>query len=305
MPVPATARTVPDPSPFLIEDADPGRLQSQNLLRTTPNWPFFLAHHPGNWELASEGLEQPMWLPEIQQIPVAPGVCVVRTLRQGEGSEEAYRQQHEWLRQRGFVVIPQDAIVDGEQGYLKRTRCETPRTKREGVFYFDRFAVPRQPMAGKKVKLGRDVAAFNRWRLRLVTHGWVTPAGLQGRIAPPSEDLIRHKVGLVVNASLRKEAKTDVNDLVYERVVADQRKALEVASGAGIPTFQGYATTPTASESAMAKVLVNALVGRVEGGEELEAVLAEVADLDGAIADEVRRRVPAPQTKPAKGGSKK
>jgi len=205
-----------------------------NLLKAKPNVAFFLAHHPESWEVRTEGLIAPTWLPEVLYSPVMPGVNGHRTRPKNAPFEWAYEQAHDKLRRKGCrVILWQDAMVRKADGsvsaYITEAKCRNPRPpNEEGLFYMDAWDVPRSVRQGKRIKFRRDFAGFNLWRLFLVEAGIV---------APPDPDLIGPECEQVERAEyhLDRKAGKVINEDLREREVSAQRIKVDRLKSARIP----------------------------------------------------------------------
>lgn len=208
--------------------------QEPKILAAEPNWEFFLVHYPGNWEVESEGLNAPTWLPELQRDWVRPGVNLKRTPKEGQ-PEYAYDESHLTITRAGGVILPQDIQVAGVDGYVRRVACRDPRTKRRGYLYMDAWEVPKPRPDGQRVKFQRDRAAYNRWRKALVEAGY---------IALPDPDVIDTKAARVLSHVDRHAAKHDLPAEVREKLVEQAKAKAEMYESAVVPEGDAAATPP-------------------------------------------------------------
>lgn len=149
-------------------------------LPISPNSPFFLVHHAasgGSWEVATEGMPGPTWLPVLQPYPIRPGAAGVRTVTAGEPRSRMWSRAVQILEEGGAVVLPLDLHVSSEHlpegaapgPYLRETDCLG------GTFYHTAWEKPRRGVRGNTVQHHVDRAALNRWRASLVTSGVIAP----------------------------------------------------------------------------------------------------------------------------------
>jgi hypothetical protein len=149
-------------------------------LPISPNAPFFLVHYAGeggSWEIASDGLPGPTWLPVIQPFPIRPGAAGVRTVTAGEPRSRMWARAVQQIEEKGGIVLPFDLAVSGEHlpegvaagSYLRETDCVG------GTYYHEAWDRPRKGVRGNTVRHDTDRAARNRWRASLVASG-VIPA---------------------------------------------------------------------------------------------------------------------------------
>lgn len=240
MPVPDSAAHLHQEPPQAADwsaravDDDFDAVSDAAFFPAEPNSRFFLVHHQDNWEVASEGLDEPTWLPQLQRDWLAPGVNNKRTLKKGEKPEAAYDHSHLLMQRQGFTIIPYDAVVAGTKGYVRSIPCRAPRTGREGRFYFDRFETPRPATAGRRPKFAFDRAAYNRWRLALVEQGWTSSRG-NGRISPPRLEVLAEKIGLAEGHVARHAGKSELNPERREQLVRQAEERAELVAGARVP----------------------------------------------------------------------
>ncbi len=293
MPVPSTVHE----SPYEVTGVNLAEVQSDNILQAKATPVFHLAHHPDNWEIGlvqtGEKRGKPVlerfWLPEMQEIPVKPGVNMCRTIGKDEKKEAAYSGQLLWLANRGQIAIPMDAIVGETQSYIAQTPCQHPRTKTVGVRHFDIWSSPKPTKSGKAVKFWRDPLAYNAWRLELVKHGWTRPDGTTGRLPDLDTDIVVAKIDRVQYHLNRKEAETGLPDRAYKLEVEKREELVKAHTGAKPVFFEGTTAVPVADYSTE---LIAALSYRVKGGEAADKVLAEFPGLSDKIVQAVHAATP-------------
>lgn len=155
-------------------------------LRCSPSAPFLLQHHPNAWEIAEEGLEGPTWVPVLSPRRLVPGANGVRTVKRGEGKEEAFRKAIDKDERQGYRTLPMDLTVSAEHlpegvpagRYIRSLDCIDPRTRVEGKIHVEAWDVPMDAPAGQRHTFRFDRASYNKWRAHLVESG-VIPAPLE------------------------------------------------------------------------------------------------------------------------------
>lgn len=228
-PIPTTsAPGVRRSSPTAAPGAGSG---TSGVLALVPNHRFICAHHPDNWDLETAGLDGPTWLPEIQEIPVQPGVGGARTVKQGGDDNMAYDLLVQNLKRNGYQVIMDPryfAVPPGEpeSEYLRAYRCKSPQNGAVGTYYTTVWDVPRHVRNGKRQKFARDRAAWNKWRLELVEAGILTP---------PHEDVVDYKRGRVATHRDRHQSETRLEERTKDAIVGSLTERLEQMENASIP----------------------------------------------------------------------
>lgn len=198
-----------------------------------PSQPFFLLHHPRNWRIASEGLDAPMVVPDLQRLPLQPGVNGIRTRQPHEPENATYQRAIEDLARAGFTVlmpdepIPDDCLPEGiaDEGYLREYLCRGPISQRNGSHYVEVWDVPQPVYPGETQRYKFDRAACNRWLVHLVE---------SGRIEAPTaavRDQLASRLGRRVE---RAKSSPVPADLRAERVAAQVARINE-AEAAALP----------------------------------------------------------------------
>ena len=203
-----------------VRPASLGAVESENLLKADPNYPFFLIHYPENWEVGTHGLDGPHWLPILDWSPVVPGVNGVRTLRQGEAPESAYDRSHLNIQRQGGTVLQQSL------GYLCELDCKSPMSGRAGKVYLDKWSTPLPPRPGKKVKFKRDQAAYNQFRFSLVA---------DGVIKAPDPRVIDERVARSEYHVSRNEGKVQLPEDVRNKLTKKAQKKAATVKAAKLP----------------------------------------------------------------------
>lgn len=239
-PAPAAPRAPTDPGSAselagLLQGADGGAFEDESLLPVSPNAPFYLRHHPDNWEVEEEGLDAPTWLPELHQHPLQPGVRGVRTISKGEPKTEAYRDSVSKAKTYGgFTYLdPQRAIPDEfipsgvptGRGYLRDAPCADLRSGQRGRFHTEPWNVPIWTPKGRPQRFRFDRALYNRWRVWLVE---------TGQVDPPHEWALDEARGRIVTRIERKRGNVDIPSEVRDATVARDVARLEAMESAAV-----------------------------------------------------------------------
>lgn len=189
MPVPTLPNQDPKPPEHsvvlqsLLRPANLDPLAKGGRIRIQPNFPFLLRHHPAAWEVATEGLDGPTWLPQLCQHVLRPGVNGVRTLNENEEPHRAYEDSVSNGMKQGFTyldpaeALPADMLPAGavSGGYLREIPCRDLRTTAIGSRYVEAWAVPEPALPDEIQTFKFDRASYNRWRLMLVMTGVIKP----------------------------------------------------------------------------------------------------------------------------------
>ena len=211
----------------LIRDASPNSTSSKPSLPIAPNFPFFLLHWPQNWNVETEGLDAPTWLPYLSRHVILPGCNGNRTLRRGEKPEAAFDLAVLTNTRRGATYIdPERHRLPSGGRYLREADCRNPRNGAEGVFYLDAWTTPRDVLPGRRLRFNLDRGGLDRFRLHLVEQGILRAPG-------PSllSDLIRRKR----KALDRVKALTSLDAGEYSRRVQSVEHVLQSLEGARVP----------------------------------------------------------------------
>lgn len=209
-----------------------GISEGSALLNANPNPPFFLVHHKdavGSWDVETEGLDGPTWLPVLCRVPITPGSANHRTVSRGEPPTAAYELAHNVLRQSGAIVLPQDISAGGVDGYMMEVDCErveNGNVGQRGLYYFEAWSTPIPPMAGGKVRDQIDRAKHNIFRLALVE---------DGIIPPPHADVIRGRMRSERARLGASEARDYGSDEARTRNLGAARARVERYTSAVIP----------------------------------------------------------------------
>ena len=160
MPVPdSSALTAPAGNNAIPVDVDE---DIDGRLALAPNYRFFLVHYandrggwfPGEIE-PGEGVPAEdvgvWWLPKLTLDHEKPGLCLHRTLQDGENKRNAYSNAHSTISADGGVVLPRQTL-----GYCVGYLCRDPITKRLGTYWTDPWSTPRPPVRGRQQKFRFD-----------------------------------------------------------------------------------------------------------------------------------------------------
>jgi len=196
-----------------------------------PNWPFFLRHWPEAWDIGTEGLDKPTWLPQVVQHIMRPGAGGMRTLKKGMNPADVYFNAKRDAEREGWIyvelneVVPADCLPPGvpEGPYFRAVACRDKKTGTLGKHYVEAWEVPVASAANRKQKFQYDRAGYNRWRASLVTRGLIP--GI-------TEDVRQALIYGAENRLGRVEVLNFSNDNVRDRRVDAQAKETAVYSEA-------------------------------------------------------------------------
>lgn len=232
----------------LMQPIDPGGTSAESRIAASPNAEFLLRHHPGVWDPAGEGLEETTWLPDIGKQVLVAGAHLVRTRRQGEDAVESFKHSRAVDAERGWthldanVSIPAECLPDGVPpgGYIRALKCRDPRTGAIGLRYVEAWEVPAAPRPGAPQRFRFDRAAYNRWRLWLVT---------SGQVAPPTEDTIL-EMQAAKSGRPARHASLPIPDELRKQRVALAEANLKLMSDAVVPAANGATSKKGRAKSA-------------------------------------------------------
>lgn len=195
MPVPGTAPvSQPQTQDALaaVQSADlAGVVADRSVVRVDrKSHPFLLRHHVSNWELATEGLEAPMLLPEIVPHVLMPGAGGIRTTNRGEVPQDGWRKAVAEAKDLDWHYIPSAlqitdtthlpaGVIAGS--WIRGTQAQHTKTREVFTWYHTPWDVPIATPRDSVQRWRFDRAAFNRWRLHLVLTG-VLPKPLESVI---------------------------------------------------------------------------------------------------------------------------
>jgi len=141
------------PQPFMGHES---KLQSERL-PILANAPFYLTHHPIQWELVEEG-KKLHWLPILSKLHEIPGVQGVQAIR-GGGADSTHAQAR--AMKQGKTILPWSL------GYLTRYPAKG------GFYYCIKFSIPKK--LGRNVLTKLDQKAWNAFRRDLIVNGHIEP----------------------------------------------------------------------------------------------------------------------------------
>jgi len=226
-------------------------------INAKPGWPFLLRCHPTQWEIATEGLDEPTALPIVMRQTLAVGCDGVRTLSKNERHKPslAYEKAVYDSERRGFIYPPM-TVEDPKHipagmgpGLIQyKYKCSHPR-KGSGTYYGEIWDVPQQTAPGKPQRFRRDNAAFNRWRLDLVRSG----------IVPDIDDatfseLVHRAHGRLRRAMTVRHSTAEV----HEDIVMEKRELVDIVEAMVTPMGAAPETSTRRSLS-MTRAQLNTL----------------------------------------------
>lgn len=152
-------------------------------LRVKPSEPFLLQHRPNSWEVESEGLDGPTWLPILAPRAIKAGANGMRTIKRGEQADDAYRAALARDERQGIQTIPLDLTVSAAHlpdgvppgRYVRSLDAQDPRTRAEGKVHVEAWKVPMEVPEGQPHRFRFDRPSWNRWRAHLVESGVIAP----------------------------------------------------------------------------------------------------------------------------------
>jgi len=204
--------------PSNIADA----LTGSTAVAARPNAPFMLVHHEarrGSWEVADmDG--KPVWLPVLLESRMVPGANGFATVDRGGRPEKMWEGAVVNFERGGSVVLKPNVEYCGVK-YLTAQPATDPRNGATGQHWHlwcETVKVPRH--AEGKVRVIRDAATYNAWRVRLV---------LDGVIAQPEPD---------VTDWVRESAQRDLDAALALRVPAEIRDPAVAAAKAALARIE-------------------------------------------------------------------
>ena len=129
---------------------------NQKRLPRKANHPFYLMHHPENWELVCED-KKVFWLPLLHKLNEAAGINGVQSTKAGPDSSLALAI----ARRAGNTVIPM------ELGYLTKYPAQN------GNYFCIKFSKPK--VIGNRIISKLDKKAYNDFRRMLIKEGFIKP----------------------------------------------------------------------------------------------------------------------------------
>jgi hypothetical protein len=172
---------------------------------------FFLIHRPmerGSWDLVTEGMNVPTWVPAFAPFLLQAGAAGVRTLEKGEPADRAWSAAIQRLRDQGQFVLPMDTTVPAElcpAGVAPGSLVRSTDVKGGGKRWHTAFEKVEKGLGGK-VAMVTDRAAWNRFRAWLVAEGKV-PAPLDAVLRDYKEQLGERLVATQRDENLSDSAK--------------------------------------------------------------------------------------------------
>jgi hypothetical protein len=172
---------------------------------------FFLIHRPmerGSWDLVTEGVDGPTWVPAFSPFQLQAGAAGVRTLEKGEPADRAWSAAIQRLRDQGQFVLPMDTAVPAElcpEGVAPGSLVRSTEVKGGGKRWHTAFEKVERGLGGK-VSMVTDRAAWNRFRAWLVADGKV-PAPMGAVLRDYKEQLGERLVATQRDENLSDSAK--------------------------------------------------------------------------------------------------
>lgn len=206
--------------------------QSKARLPVKANHPFFLMHHPKNWELhifkhtpkrkkgeetAPAPVVTPLWLPKLTKLIEKPGVNNVQNM--GRSVSSSYAQSI--FVERGF-----DILQHREHDYLRIYPAQG------GKYYTHKF-VDMELIGGELLRT-TDIEAMATWRRDLVKNG---------HIDTPHPGIIRLIIKKMDNAvtRMKKRVTSPANQEELEQEEARLKfayEALETLKKHGVKSYE-------------------------------------------------------------------
>lgn len=223
-----------------------GVVQSSSVLNATPNYPFFLVHHTnaeGSWNVETEGLDRPTWLPVVSRVPIMPGAANHRTRQADEGVAASYQLAHNNLEAAGAIILKHDLKCGGVDSYMYQTDCQARdaegRVGASGAYYYEAWCTPEQPILGARAKDRLDRAAYNRWRLALVE---------EGHVPPPNPRVIGKALADERRRHANAEGRTYTTEEGRERKLGAAASRFELHEKAVVPQRRERASAATPND---------------------------------------------------------
>ena len=120
-------------------------------LRSRLHSDFVLQHHANAWEVVSEGLGAPTWVPVLSPRLMQVGANGIRTISDSEAASAAYEDALEKDRKHGIKTIPKGMVIASEflpegvpEGrYVRSLDAIDPRTATKGKCHVEAWNVPQ------------------------------------------------------------------------------------------------------------------------------------------------------------------
>lgn len=172
------------------------------------NAPFYLLHHPNQWELVQLESGDWRWLPTFGQLHEIAGVNGIEDTRQGPDSTVARMK----IQERGQIVL------DREFGYVSRYE-----TKNGGYYYTLRWDIPK--IIGNKVYWNTDTDGYNTWRLELMEIGVIKSPEIE--IVQEKISMLDRKIDRRMKLQHIPEIKKEIDELYkLKKQMDDAYKAM-------------------------------------------------------------------------------
>lgn len=183
--------------------------------RLRPNAPFLLVHfvgREGSAELATEGLEEPMFLPVLRRYPLVAGAVGTSTVEAGERPESAYEGVLLGLARQRVQVLPARSAPGSAEYQVSDACAWEDEAGRHHRLWCEQVISNDNPEGQDLVVLDR--AAYNRWRRDLVAAGL-----LQAPPATVTSQMVRRAQKRIDDAAqVREDARRGVKAAAEERL---------------------------------------------------------------------------------------
>ena len=253
--------------------------------------PFIYAHCRGwgNWAPETEGLDAPTWLPILQPIPYEPGTSGMVAMPKGGQPADVYTDALAQFRRRGFTVIDRNLGVGGVFDYLKQVACRHPITGTMDLLHLDQFETPLPRRGNKALKMVRDRAAWNRWRLALVEAGVIAPP-IGGELDETIKAATRYVLDRAADSGLPADRRAEVVGIAQERE--------QLVKGARVPTRRASVTVPDAPVLLPEDIALLVEAGTYDGDLADMLLIERRPEVKAAVRARIRALQPTPPPEP-------
>lgn len=228
-----TARAVATDLRSLGQADTPAAAGVESRIIVAPNDPFFLRHHPGQWELVDlDG--SPVYLPLLGRQSVTPGVDGMATARAGMPADDVWSEaqyvgtRDGWTYLDPMAPIPAACLPAGlEGGYRRRYPAQHPKSRAlVGWFHAEAWSLPVATVPGRPQRWEYDRPTFARYR------AWLVESGV---IAAPIASVVADLRAAAEARLDRVESLTGVDAASHDRMIAKRRAALDRHDAAQVP----------------------------------------------------------------------
>lgn len=202
-------------------------------LRSRLHSDFVLQHHANAWEVVSEGLGAPTWVPVLSPRLMQVGANGIRTISDSEAASAAYEDALEKDRKHGIKTIPKGMVIASEflpegvpEGrYVRSLDAIDPRTATKGKCHVEAWNVPQDVPPGQNHTFKFHRGLWNKWRAHLVE---------SGVIEPPTE-AVRSKLLRKHDARVLSAEVDPLPDEVRKRRVKEKEAVRDTVKKAKVP----------------------------------------------------------------------